>query len=499
MGFKDSKVFNDALLGRQAWRPIRKPNSLFGRVMKAKYYPNSDFIDASLGYYCSFSWKIIWSSKALVKEGCIWRIGIGENVRVWDAPWVADDQGRFITSAPCEGIHRVCDLIDTRSGEWNFDLLEERFSDRDRKCILSIPLCVEYPQRHEMTWALSKDGLYSVKTAYLLGKGLDLDSFHQAWVVIWKIDDNPKVRHFLWRLCSHSLPTKALLKYRHLIEEDACPWCCGAPKTDTHVLFECPRIVELWRDCCYEDMCVSELGIIMCDRVASWKLLDKKLVVKGCFLMWCIWGERNQWVFNGKRTQDAIIIARVPRLVDKHDTFTKRIYHSQGTHVGIPKSWQAPPEGFVNINVDASLAVDGWVGLSVVARGSHGNVLFAASRRQKAHWAPKASEAKALAMGVHLGKRFGFKEVIIESDCQTLVNRLSKSAIFLSDLDAILHNILSSCTSFSSIIWSHVLRDGNFVAHHLAKLVLFGTEQIWENHAPVEVAPYVLMDTLFLN
>lgn len=55
-------------------------------------------------------------------------------------------------------------------------------------------------------------------------------------------------------------------------------------------------------------------------------------------------------------------------------------------------------------------------------------------------------------MGVRLGKRYGFKEVVLESDCQVLVNRLSKSAIYLSDLDAILHNILSSCTSFSSVI-----------------------------------------------
>lgn len=227
-----------------------------------------------------------------------------------------------------------------------------------------------------MTWALSKNGHYSVKTVYLLGKGLDLDSFHQAWVDIWKIEASPKVRHFLWRLCSHSLPTKSLLKYRHLLEEDTCPWGCGAPETDTHVMFECSRVVDLWQDCSCEAMCVGDQATTMCDRVASWRLFDKKLVTKGCFLMWCIWGERNQWVFNGRRTHDDVLIARVCRLVEDHSAYAKRIYQVPCTKISSPKSWHAPPEGFVKINVDASLVVDGWVGLSAVARGSQGNVIF---------------------------------------------------------------------------------------------------------------------------
>ena len=59
MGFKDLKVFNDALLGRQAWRLLREPSSLLARVMKAKYYPHCDFLEASLGHSCSYSWSSI--------------------------------------------------------------------------------------------------------------------------------------------------------------------------------------------------------------------------------------------------------------------------------------------------------------------------------------------------------------------------------------------------------------------------------------------------------
>ncbi|XP_056697634.1 uncharacterized mitochondrial protein AtMg00310-like [Spinacia oleracea] len=64
MGFRDMVVFNEALL--------------------------------ALGLNGSYSWRSIWSSKSLVKEGLIWRIGNGEKVNVYEDPWFTDEQGCFI-------------------------------------------------------------------------------------------------------------------------------------------------------------------------------------------------------------------------------------------------------------------------------------------------------------------------------------------------------------------------------------------------------------------
>ena len=46
MGFKDLRVFNDALLGKQVWRLSHYKNSLLSRVMSAKYYPQGDIFQA---------------------------------------------------------------------------------------------------------------------------------------------------------------------------------------------------------------------------------------------------------------------------------------------------------------------------------------------------------------------------------------------------------------------------------------------------------------------
>ena len=38
LGFRDMRMFNQALLARQAWRLLEIPDSLCARLMKAKYY-----------------------------------------------------------------------------------------------------------------------------------------------------------------------------------------------------------------------------------------------------------------------------------------------------------------------------------------------------------------------------------------------------------------------------------------------------------------------------
>lgn len=49
MGFRDLGKFNISLLAKQGWRFISHPDSLLARVMKAKYYPRSNFFECSFG------------------------------------------------------------------------------------------------------------------------------------------------------------------------------------------------------------------------------------------------------------------------------------------------------------------------------------------------------------------------------------------------------------------------------------------------------------------
>jgi hypothetical protein len=46
MGFRDMRMFNLALLGKQGWRLIDKPNSLCAKVLKDRYFHDTDFLSA---------------------------------------------------------------------------------------------------------------------------------------------------------------------------------------------------------------------------------------------------------------------------------------------------------------------------------------------------------------------------------------------------------------------------------------------------------------------
>lgn len=51
MRFRDLNKFNVALLSKQCWRVLTKPNCLLARILKARYYPHIDFLSAHLGFY----------------------------------------------------------------------------------------------------------------------------------------------------------------------------------------------------------------------------------------------------------------------------------------------------------------------------------------------------------------------------------------------------------------------------------------------------------------
>lgn len=46
LGFKDLRIFNQALLARQAWRRLENPDSLRARLLKARYFQRSLLVDA---------------------------------------------------------------------------------------------------------------------------------------------------------------------------------------------------------------------------------------------------------------------------------------------------------------------------------------------------------------------------------------------------------------------------------------------------------------------
>lgn len=67
IGFHDMHLFNQALLARQGWRLIQKPDSLCARVLKSRYYPHGNFLDTVFSSNASPAWRGIKLGLELLK------------------------------------------------------------------------------------------------------------------------------------------------------------------------------------------------------------------------------------------------------------------------------------------------------------------------------------------------------------------------------------------------------------------------------------------------
>jgi hypothetical protein len=88
LGFRDMRLFNQALLARQAWCLIQHSDSLCAQLLKAKYYPCGDLIDTVFPSDTSAMWRSIEHGLDLLKKGLIWRVRSGTKIQIWRDHWI---------------------------------------------------------------------------------------------------------------------------------------------------------------------------------------------------------------------------------------------------------------------------------------------------------------------------------------------------------------------------------------------------------------------------
>lgn len=164
-----------------------------------------------------------------------------------------------------------------------------------------------YPEDDSWVWALTKDGSFSVKSAYytqlkLSRAGQSSSSNSQVmtiWEKVWKAKVAPKIRTFGWKVLHDSIPVRVNLMKRKMCEDCVCPLCGEEDESLMHALVKCEEAAMIWRVLplridsrsvkagSFIDWCLS-LATIFKDPL-WWSLFWS--------LLWGIWLRRNAWTF----------------------------------------------------------------------------------------------------------------------------------------------------------------------------------------------------------
>uniref|UniRef100_A0A2N9GCE4 RNase H type-1 domain-containing protein n=1 Tax=Fagus sylvatica TaxID=28930 RepID=A0A2N9GCE4_FAGSY len=345
------------------------------------------------------------------------------------------------------------------------------------QAILGVPIIQQYErfwwgqggERGKMHW-LPWDSLYQAKNSGGLGFQ-ELDAQLNAWssfawksimgareVIkkgsIWRIGNGEHIR--IWgerwlpvahhhTIISPRSQQTTVTHVAHLIDQDTRSWDTAVVKAN-FLPFEAEII----------------LGILLCNT------RNEDMLIWG--------GTRAGHYANRQRlNQPTDEIDRLyPRALELLTEFHQaQDNHSQTTHSNAPSArtkWKPPISGRYKVNFDGAIfAETNEAGLGAIIRNHWGEVMASLCQRIPYPHSVAAVEASAARTAVNLILELGFREVDIEGDSLEIINALLQNSPCFTLYGHLITDTSIIAQNLNSFQFMHVKRDGNTVAHSLAK------------------------------
>ncbi|XP_050280506.1 uncharacterized protein LOC126721501 [Quercus robur] len=135
--------------------------------------------------------------------------------------------------------------------------------------------------------------------------------------------------------------------------------------------------------------------------------------------------------------------------------------------------WTAPPRNKYKVNYDAAISnAENKAGIGVVVRDYNGEVMASLIQQLEQAYQPVEVEAIAACRAVEFGSEIGVDCAIVEGDSEVIVKALRNNDNGLTPFAPLINDVSLFSSLFSELSYSHIRRDGNKVAHSLAKLAL---------------------------
>uniref|UniRef100_A0A803QC75 Reverse transcriptase domain-containing protein n=1 Tax=Cannabis sativa TaxID=3483 RepID=A0A803QC75_CANSA len=505
MGFRSFIHFNQALLAKQAWRIFEKPHSLLGRILKSRYFPNNNFLEASLGHSPSLTWQGIHWARELLIKGLRWKVGDGRHIQSGSDPWIPGHNTflPFHYSGPSNGV--VSNLI-TDERQWDLPLLKQFFSALDVERILSVPLSF-FSSRDVLIWHHHSSGLYTVKSGYHLAADMDIIDQSSSsnrdshwWKFFWSLQLPPKVKIFAWRAIHDALPVATSLVKRKVITDSTCSVCQQAWESVGHALFSCKYAKAVWRHSNLVFDWRLSAAMYKGDYILHLSTIYSKAEMEQIFCsLWTIWTERNRivhghkarpakdlasyavtYLLNYRNAQQRVRLNDLTTCTSRPPqeilySFFYQIASASPKPQVVPaaQQWRPPEANSYKLNVDAAIDVHQKViGIGAIIRDSNGNVVAAYSKQQPGHFSSHEMEAIALFQSLNWVIQQQLPISLVESDALMVVNALRAPFNSISSFHDLIVDVLCLLSFLPDVTITHVKREANMAAHCLAKFAL---------------------------
>ncbi|XP_042972957.1 uncharacterized protein LOC122304758 [Carya illinoinensis] len=260
---------------------------------------------------------------------------------------------------------------------------------------------------------------------------------------------------FAWRVCKDILPTPVNLRWKKVVEESLCCFCLDNEEDINHALLICPTNQIVWQKY-FPLFKVFNSSLTFLQTVRRIQMQGSEEDFTLFFVLcWSLWYRRNQM------QMEQTIIQPV-QAAEHAISIYKAFKDVQGTtsrqQLQQLSKWQAPPDGFLKVNVDGAIFVDQRrAGIGVVLWDTNGVVLMAASKTEMEVDEAATIEAIAVLRGIQLCLPLGIPKLIIETYCPNVVQELQSSKALYASAGNLFADIKHLLLHFQEYKWHMLL------------------------------------------
>ena len=483
LGFRDFQAWNDAFLGKLAWRLHNNPDLLLSKVLFGKYCHSESFMEVTQKSASSHGWRGVLIGRDLLKENMGWVVGNGSSIRIWDDAWLSLTSKLRPTGPSTEASINitVADLFQDNSRDWDDGKIRSLLPQWE-VVIKSIK-----PSRSgaadKQIWLSTPNGEYTTKSGYhtainMRTEDLEVNEEEPAlnWFKgVWNLHISPKIKMFLWKLFQKAIPVGEILVERHITTDGRCKRC-GTLESIDHLFLQCPFARKIWRAAPFVST-FENSGLI--DLKSVWSNLCEKNCVPPTglvsgqlapWILWHIWCARNQLIFEGKTITEE-------EALTKAITAAKEWTSNQEQRPPPPRKIPPRPQTMTNcdvLNSDAAWRASNLTaGLGWMIKTQEGSSDFTLPTPLVG--SALIAEGLALREGMTSCRDMRLRKMRCESDSAQLIKTIN-SGTFHPELYGIISDICNLSCFFDEISFSWISREKNKAADKLAKLCLVGEE-----------------------